>query len=112
MISLDEQLRLKLEKTESFDDLANLAKEHGYTFSADQLKAHAETVVILKSQDLEEQAISQTDKSESGGSGGFQWNFFKRRARIDIWEHEMTRLCYYSPDPFYDAHLRLKEKGG
>jgi len=113
-VSLDENLRGKLEAANDFREVVNLANVYGYQFTYEQLKSHAESVVDLSSQEQEEESISINNSGtiQSKDSRSRRWNWFGKRNRVDIWDYQMSRLLYFDPNPTHDSDARLREKGG
>ena len=110
LITSDEMLTDKLRQTNNFEDLVALAQQCGYQITTLEFQEHAETIVRLKAQEAEELSFHQQNKSSS--TGLFRSFLSKRKAPRKLWEYEMTRLSYYSPDASYDAFARFREKGG
>ena len=111
LIARDETLTDKIRQIGTFDELAVLMAKFGCMIKASELAEHAETLILLKTQQLEETTPSyQKELVEKHGLlGGF---LAKRRAQKVFWENEMARLRYYSPEPNYDAFAKFQEKGG
>ena len=111
LIVRDQALADKIRQTGTFDELAALMAKFGCMVKASELAEHAETLILLKTQKLEETTPHYTE--ESLKSRGLLRGFLaKRRAHKVFWENEMARLRYYSPEPNYDAFSKFQEKGG
>lgn len=111
LIARDETLTDKIRQIGTFDELAVLMAKFGCMIKASELAGHAETLILLKTQQLEE--ITPNYKEESVERRGLLRGFLaKRRAQKVFWENEMARLRYYSPEPNYDAFAKFQEKGG
>jgi len=111
LIARDEALTDKIRQVGTFDELAVLMAKFGCMVKASELAEHAETLILLKTQKLEE--TTPNYKEESLERRGLLRGFLaKRRAQKVFWENEMARLRYYSPEPNYDAFSKFQEKGG
>jgi len=111
LIARNNALTDKIRQIGTFDELATLMEQFGYMANASELAEHAETLILLKTQQLEETTPDYQEESvqRRGLLGGF---LAKRRAQKSFWENEMARLRYYSPEPNYDALSKFQEKGG
>ena len=111
LIVRDETLPDKIRQIGTFDELAILMTKFGCGIKASELAEHAETLILLKTQQIEETTPNYEEESveRHGLLRGF---LAKRRAQKVFWENEMARLRYYSPEPNYDAFSKFQEKGG
>ena len=110
LVSQDHVLADKICKTNNFQELASLSQQFGHQITTSEFQEHAETIVAKRTQELE--VTSRYNQTKSVNNGFFSSFLSKRRATIQFWEHEMSRLCYYSPNANYDAFGKFQEKGG